>query len=106
MADTGQVDVKRLWEMAKRGMSADELMKQFDISDKEKLKNAMWEVMREKGEAFYIEGLIDDPSLFAQYTPDGIRISPAMLEESVFREGDRFDFKVEGDKITLQKSKP
>jgi len=28
-----------------------------------------------------------------------------MLEETVFREGDRFDFKVEGDKITLTKAK-
>jgi hypothetical protein len=42
MADTGQVDVKRLWEMAKSGMP---------------------------------------------------------------KEGDYFDFKVEGDKITLQKTK-
>ncbi len=86
-------------------MSADEMMKELNISDKAKLQTAMWEAMREKGESFYVEGLIDDPSLFAQYTPDGIRISPAMLEETLFREGDRFDFKVEGDKITLQKSK-
>lgn len=105
MADTGQVDVKMLWEMAKKGMPPSEMMKQLNISDKEKLQNALWEVMREKGESFYIEGLIDDPSLYAQYTDTGIRISPAMLEETVFREGDRFDYKVEGDKITLTKAK-
>ena len=104
MADPGQVDTKILWEMAKKGMSANELMKQLNISDMNKLKTAMREVMRKKGESFYIEGIIDDPSLFAQYTPEGIRISPAMLYETIFREGDRFDFKVTGDKITLQKA--
>jgi hypothetical protein len=105
MADTGQVDVKRLWEMAKSGMSADEIMKQFNIADKEQLKNIMMEVMREKGESVYIKGLINHPSISAEYTQDGIRISPAMLEDSIFRKGDYFDFKVEGEKITLQKTK-
>jgi hypothetical protein len=104
MADTGQVDVKRLWEMAKSGMPADEIMKHFNISDKNQLKNIMMEVTREKGESVYIKGLIDHPSISAQYTQDGIRISPAMLEDCIFREGDYFDFKVEGDKITLQKT--
>lgn len=49
--------------------------------------------------------LIDDSSLLAQYTPEGIRINPAMLEETIFRERDRFDFKLTGNQITLKKAK-
>ena len=105
MAQTGQIDVKRLWEMVKKGMSANEIMKHLGISDKGKVKNALQEVMREKGEMFYVEGLIEDAALHANYTKDGIRISPEMLQESAFRPGDWFDLKVEGDKITLQKAK-
>jgi hypothetical protein len=51
MAEYSQVDKKRLWEMAKKGISAAELIKEFDIRDMAGLQQVMQELMRETGES-------------------------------------------------------
>ena len=46
MAEYSQVDKKRLWEMAKKGHSAEELIQEFDIRDMAGLQRVMQELMR------------------------------------------------------------
>jgi len=97
-----QIDIQRLWELAQEGKSADEIMQTLDIRSREELKNALQEAMRAKGENIAVPGLTDAPSIYARYTRDGIRIDPAMLEGTGFREGDEFDVKMEEGVITLR----
>ena len=104
MAQNTQIDMKRLWEMAKSGKPASEIMEELDVRDMGALKQALQSIMQEKGETVAVAGLAGDPGLRALYTDKGIRIDPEMLEESVFRPGDAFDVKVSGDKITLVKN--
>jgi hypothetical protein len=104
MAEKKQIDLKRLWELAKAGKSAPEIMSALDIREMADLKQAMQEAMREKGETVAVPGLIGDAGLRARYTDQGIRIGPEMLEGSVFRTGDEFDLQVEGDRIVLTRS--
>ena len=104
MVQNTQIDMKKLWELAKSGTPADEIMNELNIRDMGALKQAMQSLMQEKGETVAVAGLVGDPGLRARYTDKGIRIDPEMLEESVLRPGDAFDVKVEGDKITLVKN--
>jgi len=97
-----QIDTQRLWELAQEGKSAEEIMQTLDIQSREALKQALQEAMREKGENIEVPGLIGAPSIYARYTRDGIRIDPAMLEGTGFREGDEFDVKMEEGVITLR----
>jgi hypothetical protein len=106
MAERTDIDIKRLWESAQQGLSAQELMEKMNIKDMATLKQALGEAMREKGESVAVPGLIDDAALRMTYSQEGIRIPPAMLEGTGFKEGDIFNIKVEGDRITLQKTKP
>jgi hypothetical protein len=98
--------MQRLWELVKQGKRADEIINTLDISDMEALKQALQQLMQEKGETVAVAGLMGEPALRAQYTDRGIRIDPQMLDGSVFRPGDAFDVKVSQDQITLVKSKP
>lgn len=104
MVENTQIDMKRLWELAKAGKSADEIMNELNSRDMAALKQALQRLMQEKGETVAVAGLAGDPGLRARYTDRGIRIDPEMLEGAVFRPGDAFDVKVEGDRITLVKN--
>jgi hypothetical protein len=104
MADNTRIDMKRLWEMAQSGKSAQEIMKELDITDMDDLKRALDGLMQEKGETVAVAGLTGEPGLRSTYTADGIRIPPAMLEGTGFKSGDMFDVKVEGNAITLKKA--
>ena len=105
MAKYTQIEKKRLWELTRQGKSAEEMIKTLDITAMGALKQALQEVFREKGETVPVPGLIGQASVRAQYTEEGIRIDPAMLEGSGFRSGDEFDLKVEDDRITLDRRK-
>ena len=104
MVDNKRIDMKRLWEMAKSGKSAQEMMTEFDITDMGDLKRALDGLMQEKGETVAVAGLTGAPGLRSTYTDDGIRLPPAMLEGTGFNSGDIFDVKVEGNRITLEKA--
>ncbi|MGB5984287.1 MAG: AbrB/MazE/SpoVT family DNA-binding domain-containing protein [Desulfobacterales bacterium] len=104
MADNTQIETTRLWEMAKAGKSAEEMMESLGIRDRASLKQALQNAMREKGESVVVPGLIGRAGLRTRYTDQGIRIPPAMLEGSAFRSGDEFDLDVEDDHIVLKKS--
>ncbi|MFZ0727113.1 MAG: hypothetical protein WAM61_15105 [Desulfobacterales bacterium] len=106
MAEYSQIEKKRLWEMAKNGRSAEELQKEFDIRDMAALKQIMQEMMRETGESVVVPGLVGRAALRAEYTSEGIRISPDMLDGTGFKSGDEFDLKVTGSGISLQKRLP
>lgn len=98
-----QIDTQRLWEMAQEGKSVDEMMQALDIRSREALKNALQEAMRERGETVVVPGLIDKPAIYARYTRDGIRIDPAMLQDTGFREGDEFDVVMDEGVIQLRR---
>ena len=98
-----QIDTQRLWELAQEGKSVDEMMQALNIRSRDALKNALQEAMREKGETVVVPGLIDQPAIYARYTRDGIRIDPAMLEGTGFREGDEFDVVMEEGGIQLRR---
>lgn len=104
MAELGNVEMERLWELAHQGRTAEELMQEMDLKDRASLKNALEELMRQKGETDVLRGLVGRPSVNPKFTKDGIRIPPALLEGTGFREGDEFHLRIEGDRITLNKS--
>ena len=82
-----EINAKRLWELAKEGKSAHELMDELDLRDFDALKTALHTLMTDKGETLAIEGL-DRPSVSARYTDRGHRIDPQMLEGTHFEKGD------------------
>lgn len=96
-----KVNMERLYRLAQSGRSAKEIMQELDLADMADLKNAVINLMHEKGEDIQIPGLMDEAALNPSYTEDGIRINPEMLSGCSFKKGERFDLKVEGDKITL-----
>jgi hypothetical protein len=103
--DTIQANLKRIWTLAKEGKSVDEIRETLDLKDVRMLKNALIRLMAEEGEKLNVVGL-DRPSINPSYTADGIRIEPAMLEDTGFRPGDEFEVKVTEDGITLKKRLP
>ena len=103
--DKKLIDTKRLWEMARAGKSADEMMDALDISDMGALNQALQGLMREKGETVAVPGLVGEAALRARYTDRGIRIDPEMLKGTGFNPGDAFEVRVSGDNITLVRNK-
>lgn len=57
------IDRKKLWSMAKKGHSADELQQEFNIRDMAGLHQIMQELMRESGETIVVPGLVGQASL-------------------------------------------
>ncbi len=103
--DKIQANMKRIWELAREGKSVQEIRNVLDLKDEKMVKNALVQLMAEKGENLTIDGL-DRASINPTYTGGGIRIDPAMLEGTGFREGDEFDVTVTDDGITLKKRPP
>lgn len=103
MAEHSQVDRKRLWEMAQKGHSAEELKQEFDIRNMAGLQQILQELMRETGEAVVVPGLVGRAAVKAQYTDAGIRISPQMLRNTGFKPGDEFSLKVTDTGLVLEK---
>ncbi|MFP4347658.1 MAG: hypothetical protein ACOC3W_11970 [Thermodesulfobacteriota bacterium] len=100
-----EINAKRLWELAKEGKSAQELMDELDLRDHGALKTALQTLMAEKGETLMIDGL-DRPSVSGKHTDRGNRIDPQMLEGTHFEKGDIFDVQLTGDKLTLTRKTP
>lgn len=98
-----KANMEQLYRLAKSGKSAEEIMNELDITDRADLKNAVINLMHEKGEDLQIPGLQDQASINPRYTEEGIRINPEMLSGCEFKSGDEFELKVEGDKITLHR---
>ncbi|MFO7963003.1 MAG: hypothetical protein R6U50_03695 [Desulfobacterales bacterium] len=74
-----QVDLKRLWELAKEGKSAQEMMKTLNLRDMESLKRSLDKLFREKGETVHVPGLIGRASVEGKHTRSGARIDPQMM---------------------------
>ncbi len=72
MARRGQVDMERLWELSQKGYTADRLMNELDMKDRAQLKNALEELLREKGENDVLRGLIGQASLDESQHMDGL----------------------------------
>lgn len=104
MANMKKIEIERLRELVKNGKSVQEILAELDIRDIASLKQALHGEMQREGEVVQVPGLIGDAGLRARCTDQGIRIDPAMLEGSTFRNGDEFDLRVEGDRIVLKKS--
>jgi hypothetical protein len=98
-----KIDMQHLYKLARAGKPAQEIMKELDLSDMATLKNALINLMQEKGEDLQIPGLIGDAALNPRYTDDDIRINKDMLPGAQFNTGDEFSLTVTGDTITLKK---
>jgi|GEM_PF-6309311 len=72
MAQIGRVDMERLWELSQKGYSADRLMEELDMKDRAELRNALEELLREKGENDVLRGLIGQASLDESQHMDGL----------------------------------
>ncbi len=59
MVQQKPIDMKRLWELAQQGKDAHEIMQELDISEMAELKNAIQNLVDEKGEDIRISGLND-----------------------------------------------
>ena len=57
------IDLQRLWELAHQGKDAEEIMRELDITEMAALKNAMKNLVDEKGEHFKISGLDEESSV-------------------------------------------
>lgn len=98
-----EIDNAELWKAVKDGKTATELMEEFGIATKQTLKNALMELMMEKGEVVKVNGLMGREIPNPKMTATGIRLSPALLSDSDFSEGDEFKVKISSDSITLTK---
>lgn len=78
MEQQKQIDEKRLWELAQQGKDADEIMAELDITDRAYLKNALENIMKEKGETVNVPGLVGKGALHNEYTDSGKRVPPGM----------------------------
>lgn len=72
MAEPLQVDKAKLWELAQKGYSATELMKELDMKNRAELKNALEELLREKGENDVLRGLIGEAGMPESQAVDGL----------------------------------
>ena len=72
------LDTNRLWRLAQQGKSAQEIMAELDISEMATLKNALENLMKEKGETINVRGLVGKTSVENRYTDKGNRIPPDM----------------------------
>lgn len=68
----------RLWELAQRGKSAEEIMRELDIPNLSILQNDLRGLMQEKGQTVNIPGLAGKATIKGRYTDDGTRIPPDM----------------------------
>ncbi|MFO7605229.1 MAG: hypothetical protein R6W72_02850 [Desulfurivibrionaceae bacterium] len=75
------INMKRLWELAKQGKSAGEIMREMNITEMATLENAMQGLMRDKAETINVPGLIGRSSVKAEYTDTGKRIPSEMIED-------------------------
>lgn len=98
-----QINMEHLYRLAQAGKPAEEIMRELDITDMAAMKNALTQLMREKGEEFQVPGLIGSASINPRYTDNGIRISPEMLDGTGFKAGDQFRLAVSGNKIVLER---
>ncbi len=57
MVQQKPIDMQRLWELAKQGKDAQEIMKELDITEMTELKNAIQSLVDEKGEDLHVPGL-------------------------------------------------
>lgn len=73
-----EVDLNRLWELARQGKSADEIRQELDITDMAWLKRALQGLMQEKGETVNVPGLIGEGSMEGRYTKTGSRLPQDM----------------------------
>lgn len=72
MAERGHIDMERLWELSQKGYSADRLMQELDMKDRAELKNALEELLRERGENDVLRGLVGQASLDESQHMDGL----------------------------------
>ncbi len=100
--DKLQANLNRVWTLAKEGKSVEEIRETLELKEVGVVKNALVQLMAEKGENLSIDGL-DRASIHPTYTATGIRLDPAMLEGSGFKPGDAFDMKVTKDGIKLKR---
>lgn len=75
------INLKRLWELAKQGKSAEEIMTELGISDMAVLQSNLQNLMRQKGETINIPGLIDTGADDPRYTAGGERVPPEMSKD-------------------------
>ncbi len=59
MVQQKPIDMKRLWELAHEGKDAQEIMQELDISEELELKEAIQNLVDERGEDINIRGLSD-----------------------------------------------
>jgi len=81
MVRQSTVDMKRLWELAEEGKDAQEIMKELNISDMATLKNALQNLVDQKGKSVNVPGLIGKGSVNQSYTDSGVRVPPGMSRD-------------------------
>ncbi len=78
MTQSASIDMKQLWDRAREGASADELMEEFNLADTASLKNNLQILMQEKQQEINVPGLIGAGSLSQDYTAQGVRVPSEM----------------------------
>ena len=96
------VDKEAIYELAKKGLSAPEIMEQLGISTKQTLKAALADIMIEKGEVLQVPGMKGRRTGSKKINKNGMQLGINMLCPP-FEVGDSFSFKIEGDSIILTK---
>jgi len=106
MADSSKIDKEKLKEMALTGASPQELLDELDISNGMVLSSALLDLLRseEKIDQEEEKGVVKHYTMNPIYGEEGILITPDMLKDTEFKEGDEFGLTTESDRIILDKS--
>lgn len=106
MADSSKIDKEKLKEMALTGASPQELLDELDISNGMVLSSALLDLLRseEKIDQEEEKGVVKHYTMNPIYGEEGILITPDMLKDTEFKDGDEFGLTTESDRIILDKS--
>jgi hypothetical protein len=106
MEDVSKINMQKLKALVLKGASPGELLNELNIADSTVLSAALLELLRSEQEADEEEdvGRVEHYAMNPAYEKDGIHITPDMLKDTGFKEGDEFGLTVEEDRIILDKS--
>jgi hypothetical protein len=81
-----RVEVQRLWQMVQEQRPVKAMIDEFNIPNRQALKEALLQIMRQKGEHVLVPGLIEQTDIDQRYSKEGIHIDPAVMESTAVKE--------------------
>jgi hypothetical protein len=97
-----QVEIRRLWHMVQAEKPVKEMIDDLNIPNRQALKEALLQIMRQKGEYVPVPGLIEPSDIDQRYSKLGIHIDPAVMESTAVKEDpSAYEVSIDQDIITF-----